>query len=103
MMTGLMVFAKTATEQGQIQIVSDGAEAAAGANMPEEQLFVGTVITGWGVIRDQPWAFAGCFQHEADARAAARAAGPDYRVRYGQRPERRPGFKVFTDAANAPA
>ena len=48
------------------------------------KLFTGATIDGWGVIRDQPWHFAGVFPTEESARRRAARLGTGYDVRFGQ-------------------
>jgi hypothetical protein len=65
--------------------------------MSTQNLFHGEVIMGWGVVRDRPWDFKGIFECERDALSVANKSGHEYKVRYGQSPKNRPGFKVIVD------
>lgn len=38
---------------------------------------------GWGVYKAGPWVFKGLYGSEAEAKAAAKIAGAEYKVAYG--------------------
>ena len=47
----------------------------------------GTTLTGWGVVRDAPWHFAGLFGTKEEAEAKAKQLGPEYEARHGDNRE----------------
>lgn len=56
-------------------------------------------LTGWGVVRWEPWHFIGIFAEKGEAEARARSQGPDYIVRYGEHEEGTEDF-VWSDRNN---
>ena len=44
----------------------------------------GETIKGWGVVRSEPWRFAGVFETKEEAQAKADDLGPEYIVQYGE-------------------
>lgn len=44
---------------------------------------IGKTLRGWGVIRAEPYHFAGLYRTKPEADAKAAAMGPDYIVSYG--------------------
>jgi hypothetical protein len=57
----------------------------------------GNTLTGWGVVRNAPWHFAGMFASKAEADAKAAEMGEGYEVYYG---ENREGSDDFIWAAS---
>lgn len=47
----------------------------------------GTTLTGWGVVRNAPWHFAGIYTTEAEAKSKAADMGQGYEVHYGENRE----------------
>ena len=43
----------------------------------------GVTLTGWGVVRGEPWDFVGIYDTESEALAKASEMGDGYEVKYG--------------------
>jgi hypothetical protein len=57
----------------------------------------GKTISGWGVVRNSPWHFAGIFETESEAKARAAELGEGYEVHYGDNREGTDDF-IWTSA-----
>lgn len=59
----------------------------------------GTTLTGWGIVRGNPWHFVGIFPSEKDATAKAAELGEGYEVHWG---DNREGSDDFVWTAKGP-
>lgn len=58
-----------------------------------------TALLGWGVVRNEPWHFAGLFSSEEEATRHAAELGPEYEVHWG---ENKKGTDDFVFGASPP-
>jgi hypothetical protein len=57
----------------------------------------GRTLKGWGVIRENPWHFAGLFPTREAAEAKAKELGPGYIARPGEQQEGTDNFVWVAD------